>query len=58
MTPCCPATRVREVPTNDLDAMGRVCSALPGSKVVGMGARNARHDSAGTRELRPDHPGV
>ena len=24
--------------TNDLDALGRDCSALPGSKVVGMGA--------------------
>lgn len=44
--------------TNDLDALGRDCSALPGSKVVGMGAHDARHDSAGTRERRPVHPGV
>jgi hypothetical protein len=29
--------------TNDLDAMGRVCSALPGSMVVGMEAPRARH---------------
>ncbi|MEU1409950.1 hypothetical protein ABZ471_48630, partial [Streptomyces sp. NPDC005728] len=28
--------------TNDLDAMGRVCSALPGSTVYGMGAPRAR----------------
>lgn len=42
--------------TNDLDALGRTCSALPGSKVVGMGAHNAHHESAGTRERRPDHP--
>lgn len=30
--------------TNDLDAMGRVCSALPGSMADGMGAHHARHD--------------
>ncbi|MER7972287.1 hypothetical protein ABTX35_25405, partial [Streptomyces sp. NPDC096080] len=27
--------------TNDLDAMGRVCSALPGATVDGMGAPHA-----------------
>lgn len=44
--------------TNDPDAMGRVCSALPGSEVVGMGAHSARHVPAGTRVRRPSHPGV
>jgi hypothetical protein len=28
--------------TNDLDALGRVCSALPGSMADGMGAPRAR----------------
>ncbi|GAA1237163.1 hypothetical protein GCM10009646_26960 [Streptomyces aureus] len=30
--------------TNDLDAMGRVCSALPGAMADGMEAPRARHN--------------
>ena len=30
--------------SNDLDVMGRVCSALPWSMVDGMGAHHARHN--------------
>ncbi len=42
--------------TNDLDAMGRVCSALPGATVDGMGALNARHPRARGRERRSLFP--
>ncbi len=42
--------------TNDLDALGRDCSALPGSKVVGMGAprrspRSGRHSRTAPRPI-------
>lgn len=41
-----------------LTPWGRDCSALPGSKADGMGAYDARHAPAGTRERRPVHLGV
>jgi hypothetical protein len=36
--------------------MGRVCSALPGSTVDGMGARHAHHDVPAAGNGAPSHP--
>jgi hypothetical protein len=36
--------------------MGRVCSALPGSMVDGMGAPHARHDVPAAGNVAPSHP--
>lgn len=42
--------------TNDLDALGRVCSALPGSAVDGMGAPRARHYRPAVGDGAPSIP--
>lgn len=42
--------------TNDLDAMGRVCSALPGSTVDGMGVPRARHYGSAVGNGAPSIP--
>jgi hypothetical protein len=44
--------------TNDLDALGRVCSALPGSTGDGMGASPRTPLRSRSREWRPLHPGA
>jgi hypothetical protein len=43
--------------TNDLDARGRVCSALPGSMAGGMGAPGAHHNSGRYSRTAPPPPG-
>jgi len=39
-----------------LTPLGRVCSALPGSTVDGMGAHHARHDVPAAGNGAPSHP--
>ncbi|MFB7115463.1 hypothetical protein [Streptomyces sp. NPDC056190] len=41
---------------NDLDAMGRVCSALPGSTAYGMGAPRAHHNGLAVGYSAPSIP--
>lgn len=36
--------------------MGRVCSALPGSMVCGMGARSIRHNGSAVGDGAPSIP--
>ncbi|WP_432018972.1 hypothetical protein, partial [Streptomyces sp. 1222.5] len=42
--------------TYDLDARNRVCSALPGSMVCGMGAPSIRHDEPAGGDGVPSIP--
>jgi hypothetical protein len=44
--------------TNDLDAMGRVCPASPGSTVDGMGAPHAHRYGPAAGSGAPLHPGA